>query len=165
MLTAKVRQSVSPYAWNSGSTAYTVSSPSRRPGTQARPCAALARRLRWVSTAPLGSPVVPPVYWSNATSPASGAGCPAGSGPAAATRSDQARAPGAGAVIAARAARTFGSGARSAHRLSRGSAAVRSTATTVRTAPRPATSGATLSHTIATPAPWSVSCRSSSSAV
>ncbi len=32
-------------------------------GTQARACAALASRLRWVRAAPLGVPVVPLVYW------------------------------------------------------------------------------------------------------
>ena len=33
-----------------------TSSPSTSPGTQARPCAALARRLRWLSMAPFGMP-------------------------------------------------------------------------------------------------------------
>ena len=36
-----------------------TSSPSRRPGTHARPCSALARRLPCVRIAPFGDPVVP----------------------------------------------------------------------------------------------------------
>lgn len=46
-----------------------------QPGHHARPCAALACRLAWVSMAPLGSPVVPDVYWRTARSRAAGRGC------------------------------------------------------------------------------------------
>lgn len=46
----------------------TTSSPGRSPGTQDWICIALAIRLRWVSIAAFGNPVVPPVYWKVATS-------------------------------------------------------------------------------------------------
>ena len=71
-------------------------------------------------------------------------------------------------IIAARVARTRGSGSRRASRLVRGSAVVRSTATTVRTDVRslPAsTAGAVTSHTTATSAPQSASCVVSSARV
>ncbi len=49
-------------------------------GTHAWACAALASRLRCVSAAPFGVPVVPEVYWMIARSSVSGFGCDAGSG-------------------------------------------------------------------------------------
>ena len=44
-----------------GSVARKRSRPGSSPGTQARPWVAFATRLAWVSTAPLGVPVVPEV--------------------------------------------------------------------------------------------------------
>ena len=52
--------------------------------------------------APLGLPVVPLVYWITARSPTTGRWEPSASGPSA-SRSDHARVPGAGLVIASRA--------------------------------------------------------------
>ena len=78
---ANVRQSVRPYAWNIGSTAYTTHpSPRTIDGTHARACAAFESRLRCVSEAPLGVPVVPLVYWMSARSSVAGFGWDAGSG-------------------------------------------------------------------------------------
>src|SRR4051812_37929256 len=74
MLMAKVRQSVSPYAGNSGGTACTLAAPRVIVGTQARACAAFTPRFRCVSVAPLGLPVVPLVYWMIATSVTVGPG-------------------------------------------------------------------------------------------
>nr|WP_208104036.1 hypothetical protein [Modestobacter roseus] len=120
-----------------------------------------------MSTAPFGVPVVPPVYCSSATSVCAGPGCAGSSAGASATRCSQPSAPGAGPVMADRVARAFGTGSRSASRFGHGSARVRSTATTVRRPGRssPCTSGATLSQTTATVAPWSANWVRSSSAV
>jgi hypothetical protein len=118
--------------------------------------------------APFGVPVVPPVYCSSAVSSGAGRGWSAASGSAAATSASQERVPGAGAVIADRAARTLGSGRRSAQRLSRGSARLRSTAITVCTSVPPATCctvGAALSQAITNRAPWSASWVRSSGGV
>ena len=118
--------------------------------------------------APFGTPVVPPVYCSSATSVLLGLGHVASSGWARATSPSHGRLPGAGAVIAARVARAVATGRRSISCLKRGSAVVRSTATTVSTPVWPATcctTAADLSQTIATLAPWSASCTCSSSAV
>ncbi len=54
--------------WKNGMTASVRSSPSRRPGFHAFTCRRLAQRLAWVSIAPFGEPVVPPVYCSAARS-------------------------------------------------------------------------------------------------
>ena len=68
-----------PVMWNQGSTARCVS-----PGPW--PCRRAAARssttmLPWVSSAPLGAPVVPEVYWSRAVSSRRrGSGCVAGGG-------------------------------------------------------------------------------------
>ncbi|MNE42065.1 hypothetical protein D3C80_1361710 [compost metagenome] len=59
--------------WYSGSGAIRISQPSlRSEPIKARHCSMLAIRLRWVSIAPLATPVVPPVYCSTATSLRSG---------------------------------------------------------------------------------------------
>src|SRR2546426_10914248 len=60
-------KTVRPYTWNSG-TATSTRSGTPRSGTQRAVCIAFATRLRWVSIAPFGVPVVPPVYWRTATS-------------------------------------------------------------------------------------------------
>ena len=54
--------------WNSGNTPMIRSSASGS-GSITFTCRALADRFWWVSIAPLGVPVVPPVYWISATSP------------------------------------------------------------------------------------------------
>ena len=60
--------------WYSGSGAMRISQPSLRLAPiSALHCNMLATRLRWVSMAPFGDPVVPPVYCSTATSSACGA--------------------------------------------------------------------------------------------
>ena len=59
---------VMPKAWNRGSTPSIFSSPGLVSGPHIPTCTALAYRLAWVSMAPLGRPVVPPVYWSTAMS-------------------------------------------------------------------------------------------------
>ncbi len=65
------RLAVSANTWKSGNAVTTVSSPSLSKGPiQARVCSTLATRLPWVSIAPLGRPVVPPVYWMKAMSSA-----------------------------------------------------------------------------------------------
>src|SRR5471030_2540889 len=59
--------------WYSGSGVTRISQPSLRlEPISALHCSMLATRLRWVSIAPLATPVVPPVYCSTATSLASG---------------------------------------------------------------------------------------------
>src|SRR5215472_7379881 len=62
--------------WKNGIDARHVAVPGSEPRNQAAHCSAFATRLRWVSIAAFGSPVVPPVYWRSATSaegsPASG---------------------------------------------------------------------------------------------
>ncbi len=59
---------VMPKLWNSGSAVSTVSFSTCRLGIHDRTWTALATRLRWVSWAPLDTPVVPPVYISTAVS-------------------------------------------------------------------------------------------------
>src|SRR5437773_9549836 len=59
---------VRPYTWNSGIAPRTRSEPGDFVANQATVCIAFATRFRWVSIAPFGVPVVPPVYWSTATS-------------------------------------------------------------------------------------------------
>ena len=57
--------------WYSGSGISAVSAPSRRSrATQVDSCTTLAITWPWRSTAPLGTPVVPPVYCRKAMSPA-----------------------------------------------------------------------------------------------
>ena len=62
---------VSAYIWKSGSTASTFSVPSTRTGSSpccmALSCWHAAIRFLWVSIAPFGNPVVPPVYCRTAT--------------------------------------------------------------------------------------------------
>ncbi|MNC38080.1 hypothetical protein D3C75_866700 [compost metagenome] len=59
--------------WYSGSGVISTSLPSSRlSAISAWHCSMLAIRLRWVSMAPLATPVVPPVYCSTATSPGCG---------------------------------------------------------------------------------------------
>ena len=52
---------VIPYEWKNGMMHMIPSVPSVRPGNHEAPCFTFATRLRWVSIAPLESPVVPPV--------------------------------------------------------------------------------------------------------
>ncbi|MNN18450.1 hypothetical protein D3C81_1316580 [compost metagenome] len=55
--------------WYSGSGVIRISQPSLRlEPISALHCSMFATRLRWVSIAPLATPVVPPVYCSTATS-------------------------------------------------------------------------------------------------
>ena len=55
--------------WYSGRAVMITSSPGRAlPPTQAEACCMFATRLRWVSIAPLATPVVPPVYCRKAMS-------------------------------------------------------------------------------------------------
>ncbi len=55
--------------WYIGSGAMTISAPSLKLTEIHMPvCSRLARMLRWVSIAPLATPVVPPVYWRKAMS-------------------------------------------------------------------------------------------------
>ncbi len=157
MLIAKVRQRVRPYAWNMGSTAYTTLVPRDTVGTHARDWAAFALRLRCVSSAPFGAPVVPLVYWITARSVAAGRGWSTGRGAAAEIRS-QVIVPVTFAAIAARAARAFGTGRRRRRRVRRGMARVTSTDTmrSGRTSSGSAWIVATdLSHAITVRAPWS----------
>ncbi|MNN87038.1 hypothetical protein D3C81_2045380 [compost metagenome] len=59
--------------WYSGNGVIRISQPSLRlEPISARHCSILATRLRWVSIAPLATPVVPPVYCNTATSLLSG---------------------------------------------------------------------------------------------
>ncbi|MCY1453757.1 hypothetical protein D9M71_707690 [compost metagenome] len=59
--------------WYSGNGVMRISQPSCRfEPISARHCSMLATRLRWVSIAPLATPVVPPVYCNTATSLACG---------------------------------------------------------------------------------------------
>ena len=60
--------------WKKGRTASIRSAPGTRPGDQAVTWRQFAARFACVSIAPFGSPVVPPVYCSTATSPGEGAG-------------------------------------------------------------------------------------------
>ncbi len=127
------------------------------PGTQASPCAALARRLRCVRMAPFGLPVVPLVYCSTAVSPIAGPGWPAGNA-FAPTTSRQSIAPGLNrpVVRADRASRAFFSGSRSSSRFFKGIPALMSTEITVVTPISPGKArieSTTLSQAIAIVAP------------
>src|SRR5690606_10665749 len=102
-------------------------------GTQARACAALASRLRCVSAAPLGVPVVPDVYWMIARSSVCGPGVEVGRG-ADATSESQLIAPRTFVVRASRDARALATGSLSASRVSQGIAVVTSTETMLETA-------------------------------
>src|SRR5207247_1798873 len=68
MTMEKSMTAVSPYTWNRGIAPSTRSDPCAPAGNHAAVCVAFATRLRWVSIAPFGVPVVPPVYCSTATS-------------------------------------------------------------------------------------------------
>ena len=68
MLIATLSPTVSPYTWKKGATLRNRSSPSLRSVSQLRIWVKLATRFRWVSIAPFGTPVVPPVYCSTARS-------------------------------------------------------------------------------------------------
>ncbi len=68
--TLRFMATVMPYTWKNGMDARVVSCPSRRSVIQQRACSQLDTRFPCVSMAPLGTPVVPPVYWSSATSSA-----------------------------------------------------------------------------------------------
>lgn len=70
---------VMPYTWKKGMAAITFSPPSTPLVSHARTCRVLHTRLRWVSMAAFGTPVVPPVYWNSATSSGRAAGAGAGS--------------------------------------------------------------------------------------
>ncbi len=59
-----------PNTWKNGRIASTRSVPEPMDGSQAAHCCMLMEMLAWVSIAPLGVPVVPPVYCSTAISPA-----------------------------------------------------------------------------------------------
>ena len=89
--TAQNRLKVRPKAWKKGRSARKTSPPSWSIGTQAIAWFALARRLRWVSMAALGVPVVPPVYSRTATSSAWGSGAEAVTGACLATSRSQER--------------------------------------------------------------------------
>jgi hypothetical protein len=71
-ITLRFMHVVMPYTWKNGMTLRKRASPSRIWGIQARHWRVLATRLRWVRMTPFGTPVVPPVYWSRATSSAAG---------------------------------------------------------------------------------------------
>ena len=80
--------------WYSGSAVMTVSLPSARTApAQARVCSRFATMLPCVSIAPLGRPVVPPVYCRNARSSAPSRGAGASSARPRASASRKARAP------------------------------------------------------------------------
>ena len=141
----------------------------RRP-VHAWPCTAFATRLRCVSIAPLGVPVVPPVYCRSATSDADGAGCAGSSGCGLGDEPvphREGRRHRAAHGLRGRGGRS-GRGRRSASRLPRGRSAERSTATTALSAVRgsdSSTRGTAFSQTSATTAPESASWCASSPAV
>ena len=66
--TAASRTVVIAKTWKNGSTASTRSCPGFTSLNQRRICTVFAYRLAWVSIAPFGVPVVPPVYCSTAMS-------------------------------------------------------------------------------------------------
>ena len=68
LTSARFMTPVMPKTWNNGRIASTFSRPWSIALAQIRICAVLAVRLAWVSSAALGSPVVPPVYCMTATS-------------------------------------------------------------------------------------------------
>src|SRR6478609_5966455 len=110
-----------------GSTAYTTQpSPRRIDGTHARACATFESRLRCVSAAPFGVPVVPLVYWMIARSSVLGLGWLVGSG-AVAVISSHEIAPLTLVVRASRDSRAFAIGRRRANRVRKGMAFVGST--------------------------------------
>src|SRR5690606_32921565 len=124
-------------------------------GTQACACAAFASRLRCVSAAPFGVPVVPEVYWMIARSSVCGLGADAGRG-ADATSESQLIAPRTLVVSASREARALAIGSFSASRVNHGMAFVTSTETmlvTARSSGKSCTVSTTLLHTIAWTAP------------
>jgi hypothetical protein len=158
MLIAKVRQSVRPYAWNIGRTAWTtLLSPAWICGIHARACAAFASRFPWLRTAPFGVPVVPEVYWMSAVSSVVGRGWRRGSRRVD-TRSSHLVVPRTFVVSFARDSRAFATGSDSARRVVRGMARVRSTDTMASSATSTGKScsvATDLSQTTATRAPWS----------
>jgi hypothetical protein len=136
-------------------------------GTHARACAALESRLRWVSEAPFGVPVVPLVYWMSARSSVVGFGWDAGSGPEPTTDS-HGTVPVTRSCNAVRASRARAIGRVSARRVRSGIAFVMSTEmsdVTARSAGNSWTDPTTLVHTIACLAPWSSNCLRSSRGV
>src|SRR5665647_2977120 len=117
-----------PNAWNMGRIAKKISLRNSAPCIHASPCKALEYRLKWVSMAPLGRPVVPEVYWMAARSSTDGRGCSGSMGPWV-SRSFQGMVPGAGPVSASRDSRRLFTGRYRARRLRVGNASRRLTET------------------------------------